>query len=123
MKKVNKNTQITLMLLLASIISTRIIIDGGEGISKIVLKSKKADQNNVVFRQSNNQDFELRKGQSQLLNIQANGETTWGLKANINYLNIKGGLYHGSKINGKIETEKDWQMVYFEPFESGKSED
>jgi hypothetical protein len=54
MKKVNKNTQITLMLLLASIISTRIIIDGGEGISEIVLKSKKADQNNVVFRQSNN---------------------------------------------------------------------
>ena len=61
----------------------------------------------------------MKRGKKSLLNVQATGETTWGIQAKVSYLNIEGGLIHASEVGDKLHSEKDWKMVAFEPFESG----
>lgn len=116
-----KTLQMMISFIAVASVYSNLTIDGRKGVSELILNSKNKPENNVVFRQEHNKAFELRKGDKQLLNIQPSGETTWGMKGNVSYFNVKGGVYHASKIDGIVNTEKDWSLVYFEPFESGKT--
>lgn len=75
-----------------------VTVDGGPGAAGITLQAENGSDQSIYFLQGDKQAFEVKRGKKSLLNVQASGEITWGIQANVSYFNIEGAVIHASKI-------------------------
>jgi hypothetical protein len=67
--------------------------------------------------------LKIKKTEIAQIEPQPSNTLSWNVKANVNYLNAKGGVYHASSLPSKKKqiSVKNWELAYFEPFEGGRS--
>ena len=123
--KTTRNTRYTLVLfsLVVCYSKQSILVNGKMGSAEIVLKSINSPKDYLELRQGVNGDFVVETKKKLLFKVHNSGDFEWKVKTNVNFMEVQNGLYHSARIPNKkqVVSTKDWQLVVFEPFESGRS--